>query len=70
WWDAATLRQSTLAGHEFWYSFGENVSTDFDTTITPAKLARVLDYMLESGGMDIPPEHSEQHLKGISGAFK
>ena len=46
WWDAATLRQCTLMGHEFWYCFGENVSRDYDTAIAPHKLARVLDYML------------------------
>ena len=48
WWDAATLRQCTLLGHEFWYCFGENVSRDHDTAIAPKKLARVLDYMLEA----------------------
>jgi capsular polysaccharide biosynthesis protein len=48
WWDAATLRQCTLMGHEFWYCFGENVSRDYDTAIAPRKLARVLDYMLDA----------------------
>jgi hypothetical protein len=48
WWDAATLRQCTLMGHEFWYCFGENVSRDYDTAIAPATLARVLDYMLDA----------------------
>jgi hypothetical protein len=48
WWDAATLRQCCLMGHEFWYCFGENVSADYDTSIDPRKLARVLDAMLEA----------------------
>jgi len=48
WWDAATLRQCTLMGHEYWYCFGENVSPDYDTAISPRKLARVLDYMLDA----------------------
>jgi hypothetical protein len=56
WWDTATLRQCTLAGHEFWYCFGENVSSEYDTAISPKKLARVLDYMLETGGSDPAPE--------------
>jgi hypothetical protein len=48
WWDAATLRQCVLMGHEFWYCLGENVSRDNDTAIAPKKLARVLDFMLEA----------------------
>jgi len=48
WWDAATLRQCVLMGHEFWYCLGENVSRDHDTAIDPRKLARVLDTMLEA----------------------
>lgn len=56
WWDTTTLRQCTLAGHEFWYCFGENVSSEYDTVINPKKLARVLDYMLETDGWDPAPE--------------
>lgn len=52
WWDAATLRQCSLMGHQFWYCFGENVSRDHDTSISPQKLARVLDYMLGGPGID------------------
>lgn len=52
WWDAATLRQCALMGHQFWYCFGENVSRDHDTRIEPRKLARVLDYMLGGPGVD------------------
>jgi hypothetical protein len=52
WWDAATLRQCTLMGHEFWYCFGENVSKDHDTAISPRKLARVLDAMLDQPQVD------------------
>jgi hypothetical protein len=52
WWDAATLRQCVLMGHEFWYCFGENVSRDYDTAIDPRKLARVLDYMLDAPQTD------------------
>jgi hypothetical protein len=48
WWDAATLRQCALMGHEFWYCLGENVSREHDTAIEPRKLARVLDYMLDA----------------------
>lgn len=54
WWDAATLRQCTLMGHEFWYCFGENVSSDYDTRIEPRKLERVLDYMLDAPRIDPP----------------
>jgi hypothetical protein len=60
WWDTTTLRQCSLAGHEFWYCFGENVSSTQDTYITPKKLARVLDYMLETGGWDESPEELSQ----------
>ena len=52
WWDAVTLRQSALIGHEFWYCLGENVSPDHDTAIDPRKLARVLDAMLEVPQID------------------
>jgi capsular polysaccharide biosynthesis protein len=52
WWDAATLRQCTLMGHEFWYCFGENSSRENDTAIDPRKLARVLDYMLDAPQTD------------------
>lgn len=54
WWDAATLRQCALMGHEFWYCFGQNVSKDHDTAIRPEKLARVLDYMLDAPRTDPP----------------
>jgi len=56
WWDTTTLRQCCLAGHDFWYTFGENVSSEYDTVIDPKKLARVLDYMLETDGWDPSPE--------------
>lgn len=52
WWDAATLRQCTLMGHEFWYCFGENASAEHDMTIAPEKLARVLDCMLDGPQTD------------------
>ena len=52
WWDAATLRQCTLMGHEFWYCFGENVSKEHDMAIEPQKLARVLDCLLEGSQTD------------------
>ena len=48
WWDATTLRQCSLMGHEFWYCFGENASPDYDMTVDHRKLARVLDYMLDA----------------------
>jgi capsular polysaccharide biosynthesis protein len=54
WWDAATLRQCALMGHEFWYCFGENASRDHDTRIDPRKLERVLDYMLGAPRIDPP----------------
>lgn len=63
WWDAATLRQSTLMGHEFWYCFGENASSDYDTKISPDKLARVLDYMLDGEVFEIPPEVTGRPVK-------
>lgn len=56
WWDTTTLRQCCLAGHDFWYCFGENVNSEYDTAIDPKKLARVLDYMLETEGHDPSPE--------------
>jgi hypothetical protein len=54
WWDAATLRQCVLMGHEFWYCFGENVSRDYDTRVELRKLERVLDYMLGAPRIDPP----------------
>jgi capsular polysaccharide biosynthesis protein len=48
WWDATTLRQCCLMGHDFWYCFGENVSEEYDTAIDRRKLARVIDTMLEA----------------------
>lgn len=56
WWDATTLRQCSLVGHKFWYCFGENSSSDWDTTISPTKLARVLDYMLGNRQFDVGAE--------------
>jgi len=55
WWDGSNLRQSTLAGHEFWYTFGENASKDYDTYMDPRKLERVLDYMLDAPVTDPGP---------------
>lgn len=56
WWDATTLRQCSLVGHTFWYCFGENSSADWDTSISPAKLARVFDYMLGDRQFDFGAE--------------
>lgn len=63
WWDAATLRQASLVGHEFWYCFGENASREHDTKIRPEKLARVLDYMLEADVCETPPETTGRPLR-------
>lgn len=63
WWDAATLRQATLIGHEFWYCFGEDASPDHDLTIDPKKLAKVLDYMLDAPVCEEPPEKTGKPVK-------
>jgi len=62
WWDAATLRQASLVGHEFWYCFGEDASPDHDTRISPDKLCRILDYMLEADVCEVPPEKSGREV--------
>ena len=62
WWDAATLRQASLVGHEFWYCFGEDASSDHDTRIAPDKLARILDYMLETDVWEVPPEKTGREV--------
>ena len=68
WWDAATLRQCTLMGHEFWYCFGENVSKEHDMAIEPRKLARVLDCMLDRPQTD--PLFDETRQRRVDNAMK
>jgi capsular polysaccharide biosynthesis protein len=63
WWDAATLRQASLVGHEFWYCFGADASPEHDTRIAPDKLARVLDYMLEADVCEVPPEETGREVR-------
>ncbi len=60
WWDAITLRQSSLVGHQFWYCLGENASSDWDTLVNPSKLARVFDYMLGHQQFDYGAEEIHQ----------
>jgi capsular polysaccharide biosynthesis protein len=53
-WDGSNLRQSTLSGHEFWYTIGENASREYDTRMDPRKFERVLDYMIDAPRTDPP----------------
>jgi capsular polysaccharide biosynthesis protein len=53
-WDGSNLRQSTLSGHEFWYTIGENASKDYDTWMDPVKFEKVIDYMIDAPRTDPP----------------
>ena len=48
-WNYCVRGVANLMGHEHWFMFGNNVNSDYDMTVNPKKLEKLLAYVFDRG---------------------